>query len=356
MNLHRTTSQRGIALIIVMISIFVLSMLAGGFAYTMKVETKLARNSNSEAELEWLGRSGVEYARWILVQQLSIPNEPYDALNQVWAGGSGGMGTSNSPLADVQSEVTLGNGSFTWKIVDLERKLNINLVTEPLLQQTLISMGADAGQLTPVINSILDWIDIDDNTRIDGAETDFYQSLEPPYYPKNGPIDDITELLFVAGITPELFWGESSTNYQPGAIQASLKPGVPSEVPAYPVGLVDIFTPLSSGKININTASAAVLQALPGIDQQVAAAIVSGREGEDDGSGLLGPYRSVQQVQRVPGVPMEMTRQLATFCDVRSKTFEVTIDAQVNGYKRRFVAILGRNPPRDIQILNFYWK
>ena len=41
-------TQQGIALIIVMISIFVLGMLAGGFAYSMKVETKLARNGNSE--------------------------------------------------------------------------------------------------------------------------------------------------------------------------------------------------------------------------------------------------------------------------------------------------------------------
>ncbi len=322
----------------------------------MKVETKLARNANNEAELEWLGRSGVEYARWILVQQLSIPTEPYDALNQVWAGGQGGMGTSNSPLANVQTEVQLGNGSFTWKIVDLERKLNINLATEPLLQQAFVSMGVDAGQLTPIINCILDWIDIDDNTRMEGAESDFYKTLDPPYYAKNGPIDDITELLFVAGITPELFWGSASTNYQPGVIQASMRPGPVQDMPAYPVGLVDIFTPLSSGRININTASAAVLQALPGIDQQIAAAIVAGREGEDDGSGLVGPYRSVDQVRRVPGLPMEIARQLATFCDVRSRTFEVTIDAQINGYKRQFVAILGRTPPRDIQVLNFYWK
>src|SRR5215472_8822434 len=55
--------ERAIALIIVMICIFVLTILAGGFAYSMKVETRLARNANSEVELEWLGRSGVECAR-----------------------------------------------------------------------------------------------------------------------------------------------------------------------------------------------------------------------------------------------------------------------------------------------------
>ena len=35
----------------------------GIFAYNMRVETKLAMNSNNETEMEWLGRSGVELAR-----------------------------------------------------------------------------------------------------------------------------------------------------------------------------------------------------------------------------------------------------------------------------------------------------
>src|ERR1041384_2486075 len=121
------TSQRGIALIIVMVTIFVLAMLAGGFAYSMKVETKLARNAQNEAELEWLGRSGVELARYILSQQMAIPSEPYDSLNQKWAGGPGGFGDTNSVLADISLENNqLGNGKFSIKIIDQERKFNIN--------------------------------------------------------------------------------------------------------------------------------------------------------------------------------------------------------------------------------------
>src|SRR5947207_12462727 len=88
-----------------MIAIFVLTMMAGLLAYSMKVETTLAIHANNEAELEWLGRSGVEYARWILAAQRSCPAEPYDALTQVWAGGSGGPCTTNSALGDVLREV-----------------------------------------------------------------------------------------------------------------------------------------------------------------------------------------------------------------------------------------------------------
>ena len=93
MKIITRNSEQGIALIIVMVTIFVLAMLAGSFAYSMKVETKLARNAQNEAELEWLGRSGVEMARYILAQQMAIPSEPYDSLNQKWAGGPGGFGT-----------------------------------------------------------------------------------------------------------------------------------------------------------------------------------------------------------------------------------------------------------------------
>lgn len=350
------SEQAGIALIIVMISIFVLTMLAGGFAWSMKVETKLARNANSESQLEWLGRSAVECARWELAQQLTITQEPYDALNQVWAGGMGGAGTSNSPLADFKNEIQIEGGGATWKILDLERKANINTATEATLQQALMVMGVDAGQMTPIVNSILDWIDRDDTTRIQGAESDFYQGLNPPYFAKNGPIDDISELLLIKGAAD--FYGAADPTVAQQKVYNPLTSrfgGSANMVLAAPVGLTNLFTPLSTGKININTASAEVLQIVPSITPEAAQGIVSAREGEDDGSGMFGPYRNVGEIRRVPEVSLPMLGALQQFCDVRSRTFEVHVDAYAGGYHRHFVGIIGRNNPRDVQILSFYW-
>ncbi len=353
---HAASVQAGIALIIVMISIFVLTILAGGFAYSMKVETKLSRNANSESELEWLGRSAIECARWELAQQLSIAQEPYDALNQVWAGGIGGAGTSNSPLADFKNEIQIQNGSATWTILDLERKANINIASEAILQQALMVMGVDAGQMTPVINSILDWIDKDENPRIQGAESDFYQGLNPPYFAKNGPIDDISELLMIKGAADFYAAGDTASPqqgvYNPLTSRFHTTANI---MPTAPVGLTNLFTPLSNGKININTASAEVLQIIPTITPEAAQGIVSAREGEDDGSGLFGPYRNVGEVRRVPQVSLPMLGALQQFANVRSSTFEVRVDAQVGGYHRHFVGVIGRNSPRDVQILSFYW-
>ena len=359
-------SERGIALVIVMISIFVLSMLAGGFAYSMKVETKLARNANSEAELEWLGRSGVEYARWVLANSLlaSNPNDNHDSLDQPWATGSGWLGPTNAPIAEVQKTVQLGNGSFTWSITNLESKFNINS-PEPVLQQVLPQaltlVGVDAGEATPVVNSILDWIDPDDQPRIQGAESDYYQNLDPPYAAKNGPIDDITELLLIKGVTPEIYYGIAATNYQPSYFdhQRARFGQAPGALPPAQVGLKDLFTPLSDGKINLNTASPEVQQAVLGIDAQTAEAIVAGRAGVDDGTGMFGPYNNLAQVlQRVPTIPQvgPIVNALTQFGEYRSRTFQVEVKAEVGGYPRTFYAVLGRNSPRDVQILTFYWK
>jgi general secretion pathway protein K len=348
MKIPRASSQSGIALVIVLLAIFVLTILAGGFAYSMKVETKLARNSSSETELEWLGRSAVECARWELAESLKIPNEPYDALNQVWAGGPGGMGTSNSPLADFKHEIETKNGKATWKITDLESKANINIADEAVLQNALMAMGVDAGEMTPVVNSILDWIDEDKRARIQSKED--YGT----YLPKNGPIDELSELLMIPTVTEDLYWGPASTNHTPGVYQP--KGSRMAEPQPFPVGLADLFTPISNGRININTASAYVLQLIPGVDAMAAQAIASARDGDDDGSGLMGPYRTVDQVRRVPEVNMLVARQIQAFGTTRSQTFQVEVEATVNGYTRHFTAVLRRENARDVYVLSFYWK
>src|SRR5471030_2479825 len=175
----------GVALIVVMIAIAVFTALAGALAFSMKVETKLAQNADNEQQLLWLGRSGVEYARWILSQQASIASEPYDSLDQIWAGGPGGGAETNSPLSGISMDnFPVGDGTISVKITDLERKANINTANTAELQQALTLMGVDADSISVVSDSIQDWIDADEAPRIAGAENDYYQSLNPPYYAK----------------------------------------------------------------------------------------------------------------------------------------------------------------------------
>jgi general secretion pathway protein K len=350
MNIPLKSSKSGIALIVVMIAIFVLSVLAGAFAYSMKVESKLAMNSNNQADLEWIGRSGVEYARWILGQEKC----PYDSLNQKWAGGPGAACETNGPLAEVSlTDFHIGDGVFTLKITDLERKINVNTADEATLNQVLRVIGADANDSGAIVDGILDWVDRDDNTRVNGAESDFYQGLTPPYVAKNGPIDDISELLLIKGIrdNPEIY----SKDY--ADIERYDRFGNPIPPQQYAGYLVDVLTPISTGRININTASATVLQMIPGIDEAIATQIIRVRAGPDgaDGTDDDTPFANVGELASV-GLPQSASPQLNHYCTTRSSTFEVEVDAQIGSSKATYYAIIGRNNQRDIQILAFYPK
>jgi general secretion pathway protein K len=356
-----TTRSRGIALIIVMIVIFVLAVLAAIFAASMKVETKLAQNADHEQQLLWLGRSGVELARYVLSQQLKVSGEPYDARNQIWAGGPGGIGESNSPLAGLSLDnYQIGDGVVSVKIVDLERYANINNAgpqLTPQIQQALNLMGVGADNISVISDSILDWISPGENPRLAGAKSDYYQRLNPPYYAKDAPMDDLSELLLVRGIVdhPEIYSGGSATNHEPATFQHKLGfVKAPFQAPDYPFGLKDVFTPISSGRININTADANVLQLLPDVNEAAAQNIIKLRAGPDgmDGTADDTPFSSVGQLAQAGLNPSLYTG----ICTTRSSAFEVHVTARIGDYHREYVAILYRNSPTDIQVLSFYWK
>lgn len=350
MKISFAPSQRGIALMVVLIAVFVLSMLAGAFAYSMKVEAKLAANSGNQSDLEWLGRSGVEYARYVLAQEMSCP---YDALNQKWAGGPGSPCESNNPaLSDITSLCNLkcGDGTICVHITDLESKVNINTADTAILQQALsLAIGADANEVPTISDSIQDWVDRDDMPRPNGAESDYYQGLNPQYMAKNGPIDDLSELLLIKGIRDNPAIYSKKYDPLPGQVDRFGDP-LPQK---YGVHMDEIFTPISTGRININTASAAVLQTIPGIDAAIAQEIIRVRSGPDGQNDT--PFASVSELATV--VPnVGAAAMFNRYCTVRSSTFEVQIDAQIGSSKQTFYAVLGRNNQRDIQILSFYWK
>jgi type II secretory pathway component PulK len=344
------------ALIVVMVAIFVLSILIGAFAYSMKVETRLAMNANREVELTWLGRSGVELARYILANH--PPNEPYDSLNQKWAGGPGSMMSSNSPIADIPMDhYQIGDATISVKIKDLESKFNINVADEQVLNQALLNLvHVDAGEIPKITGSILDWIDQDDVTHINGAESDDYKVMDPPYYAKNRPIDDLSELLLVMGIKqdPAIYWGAAAAQHAPAAFQKVDRWGREVQEPSYPNGMVDLFTAISSGKVNINTAPINVLQVIPMVDENIAAEIIKTRSGPDgiDGTEDDTPFRNVGELINT-GIGRQAIPQLNRYCDVRSRSYEVQVT--VRGSHRKFFAIVGVNSPRDIQVLSFYW-
>jgi len=363
MTLHKhNSSQKGIALIIVMLIVVVFGILAGGLAYSMKVETKLARNSSWDTELEWLGRSGIEYAKFLLTP-CGGPAQPYDALNQKWAGGTGETNTCSEGMS--LTDMRLGHGKFSVKIKDCDSKFNINLavLTPEIVNQACILMGVDAAEAPQVVNAIVDWVDRDNAPRMGSSDTesDYYLTLQPPYRAKNGPIDDLTEMMMIRGITPGMFYGS-------GGGAAMISRGIPvsnrfnrrsGEEPVYPLGFADLFTTISGRFINVNTASAEVLQLIPDVDGVLANAVIETRNGPDRAQGNEDdmPFRSIGEIRSVPGMTAEVAALFGKYFSTRSSTFEVEVETEIDAVKRTYYAILRRTGnANQIVTLFMYWR
>jgi hypothetical protein len=362
----------------VMIIILTLSAIVGGFAYAMKVEMRLARNADNDNDMVWLGRSGVEIARYLITVRCPGQNN-VDSLNQPWAGG---VQVCNDMIPQVPlHDIELVPGKInSITITDQSRKFDINLVANPLfpgnvvvLQNALTQMGmTDSSLQQTVIDSIQDWIGPRDaHARLSGAKDDFYLGQTPPYYCKCSLIDDMKELLLIKGIKdhPEIFWGSSSSNHTISAyeLKAQNSPFLRDrEQPNYPFGLNDVFC-AGGQRLNVNTAPVETLKMI-GIDETMAADIVRRRAGVDgqDGNEDDAPFNSPQEIFQGqgqfggPGSAIPPGLNIAQLLDVHSTQYEVKVDCEISGYHKEYTAILRRNSnaskQNDWQILQFHWK
>jgi type II secretory pathway component PulK len=372
-------SRAGFALILVVLTIIALTALVASFSISMTTEVRLARNADYDLELEWMGRSGVELARYALGNKCP-EQKSIDALNQFWAGGTSPC--SNDVPQISLKDVPLGQGHFSVTITDMERKWDINLVCNPrapqleVLKKALAEVGVtDAGLSSTISDSILDWCNPNDTHSMSGAKDDYYRHLSPPYYCKDGIIDDLSELLLIKGINQDIYWGSFSTNHHVSAYQqhgsgafdqpinASGSHFRNKDEPVYPVGLQELFSPMG-GPLNINTASIKTLQLIPGMDEAAAEEIIRRRAGPDgvDGTDDDAPFLNAGEINgmNIAGAPQQgqQAQNLANYIGVRSYAFEVRVDAEINGYKRTFYGIVSRAGAQGQQIkcVKFYWN
>src|SRR5881397_115450 len=139
----------GVAMILVMWVIMVLSLLISGFAFRMHVETQVASFGRKELKAQMLARSGIEVARMMLILDEKSPTDAgFDSLGQAWA--------TNE---DLYVNHELGEGKYNVKVIDEERKLPINKLSELQLKQLMEAISVDPLDGDVIVDSILDWID-----------------------------------------------------------------------------------------------------------------------------------------------------------------------------------------------------
>jgi general secretion pathway protein K len=256
-------NQSGIALILVLWVMVLLIALGTEFALSMKTEVNTTRNFKEDAETYYLAKAGMNLAKAEILS---------DAQFHSWTKEKGFIfGTfdteenEDQPIPKVsfqeeeesqeapeppqRTELPFGNGLIYYSIRDENGKININTASRGILIKALGSNGIPLGaERDTIADSILDWIDKDDRHRANGAESDYYRGLSPSYSAKNGPLDNLEELLKIKGVTPELFYG--SGEYQPQ------EPSSEENAP----GLARFFTVQKVSQFNPNTAERAVLE------------------------------------------------------------------------------------------------
>jgi general secretion pathway protein K len=292
-------SQRGVAILVAIGVVAVL--LTAGLELNRRIRGSVsgAIQAANQLVLSEMAASGVQAAMVMLINDRKA-NET-DTIQEDWA--------DPEKIAEMLTTIPFDDGSVEVKIIDERGKIQVNaLVNFPEGQQFVPAQRALWERLLDrifalfeeppdsdaamIINSLKDWLDHGDDdatTGLSGAESDYYESLQPPYSAKNGPFDHLAEVALVQGVTPELFAGAG------GAV------GLESLLTVHGITPSADGKFTFDGKINISTADTAVLAALlPAENADLAEALADYRVAKADET-YVNKIDTAQWYTQVPG-------------------------------------------------------
>ncbi len=280
----RLPGNNGVALLLVVSVVSLLTVIILQFNKNMRLNLEQTWSFKGREQLYSMAASGIDLA--VAVLQTDNLGNDYDSLHDFWA-----------RIGDEPLEIFDGRARLSITITDLSGRFPLNSMVNSAAQGS--TQGATTG-LTPelareifrrlllsgdfaveddlqaneIVDSIIDWLDSDDNESTYGVEDGYYESLDPAYTPRNDFMELPNEPAAVKGVTPELLYGNDEKK-----------------------ALADYINVMGVGKtINMNTADPLVLQSLDErIDAEMAALLVEYRGDENNVAALSEPtwYRGV---------------------------------------------------------------
>ena len=174
--------QHGVALVLALWLLTLLTVLAAGYGYAMRTETKLTIHGVELAGARATAEAGV----WLALADLLQP-EP----ERRW------QTDGTLYLLDfVESRIQL-------RIQDEAGRIDLNTADEALLRGLLEKAAQPGDDVDYLLNAILDWPDPDSRRRNPGAGDADY--AHAGYDARNVPFNGIEELRLVAGMTNGIF-------------------------------------------------------------------------------------------------------------------------------------------------------
>jgi general secretion pathway protein K len=310
-------NDRGMALLVTLLVIAILVVVTMEFARTMRHHYLVADNLGRGRRLDAIARSGVALGK-LLLEKDGRDQDQSDSLLDRWA---------VSDATDLSA--LFSDGKLSLRIVDQAGRLQLNSLSlagsagETLRQAflRLLTSGDFAVEnenaARTIVDSVVDWIDNDDQELEMGAETGYYQSTGKEYGCRNGPLRSVEELLLVRGVTREVLYGTEGKQ-----------------------ALADFLTVYGGdGKVNINTADLAVLAALNPLMTAAQARDLDEFRRDDGNKELLADSNWYLQVPSWPG-DVRFDPQLTT---TRSSHFSIEATGSDGNGLRRLKAMVRRD-------------
>src|SRR5487761_2640637 len=310
----KTSRRRGSALLTVLWLSAILAAIGLSVSSSVRAETDRVEADSNGLRAFYLATGAVERGiQWMVWSNQNVRNQ--DGSARFWE--------FNAP----RMNMTFPSGTAIVEMIPESSKLNINAASLEQLTRVIEAVSGDAGRARDIAAAIVDWRGGSDGS---SPFDQYYLSLGPTFRARHASFEEIEELLFVRGMTPELFYG----NFVPGGEGALYATG----------GLRDCLSVWGSmGAFDINTVSPA-LMAAEGVPPETARAIVARRSaapfqsladatatGASPGAlGFGGNYiwtlRATARLNRPDGSPSETLRTAsATVKLVDRKRFQIPV-------------------------------
>ncbi|MCB1751002.1 MAG: general secretion pathway protein GspK [Gammaproteobacteria bacterium] len=208
----------GMALVIILWFIALLSLLALGFSKAVRTDTMVARNLVDSMQAKHLAAAAVEKG-------------VYGLLNPDQA-------VINALISSAPVELKLGDAQLSFTLQDENGKLDINHAPLELVENLLVTQGVAEDTALAISHALGDWRDENDLKQLYGAERREYIEAGMAWTPSNAPFRSIREIRHLLGMTSRIY--------------NMIAP------------LITVYG--SSEKINPQFAPRALLAAIPGID------------------------------------------------------------------------------------------
>ena len=331
-------NNRGIALLITISVTTILVATALEYNRRARFEVLSTASVRDRMTLSYMASSGVHAAMALLIKDKAESN--FDSLQEDWA--------NPEKIDEILQEIPFDNGKLSVVITDELAKIQVNALvmfpdssqfneSQVMIWERILNVIGNEDDLqndstpTAIVNSVKDWLDSGDDdatTGLSGAESSYYGEQDPPYKSRNAPIADLSELLLIKGITPQLYYG---TKDAPGLANYMTVHGLA-------VGAGTSFN--WPGRININTADVPVLAALLGSENQDLAQVVYDYRQELAAEKVVHDFSSLQWYKNIAGLS-DVTidsRLITTSSDV----FRIRSTASINEIQSSVIAVVQR--------------